>query len=410
MGRGQTGAPGERGITPRSGSILVEFQWQGQRCRETLRLEPTVANIKYASRLRDEITRKIEIGSFQYAEYFPKSKRLKRLGIGPTELGPVPTFTEMSSRWMAASSHLQAGTLKKYSEALSFWISKIGGMHLTEIKFSLIAGLANSQEWGAKHRNNMLIPLRQVLEFAYLDGIIPANPASKIKNAKVQKEPPDPLTAEEVDQVLSYMKRHPEQVSNYFEWAMFTGLRPSETIALQWGDIDWSRKTARVSRAKTFGEMKETKTYKVRDVELTARAVDVLKRQKPHTFLKEHGFVFENPVTGSPYHEERPLRRAYWTPALKALGLRHREMYQCRHTFATLCLMAGANPMWVARQMGHSSMQMLLTVYSRWIDGADKSKEREKMDAAFGKNATGTAQIESGSLESRLDIGRGERI
>ncbi|OYY48915.1 MAG: hypothetical protein B7Y48_08230 [Methylophilales bacterium 28-44-11] len=43
--------------------------------------------------------------------------------------------------------------------------------------------------------------------------------------------------------------------------------------------------------------------------------------------------------------------------------------------------MAGANPMWVARQMGHATMQMLLTVYSRWIDGADKSQEKNKIEA-----------------------------
>ena len=41
---------------------------------------------------------------------------------------------------------------------------------------------------------------------------------------------------------------------------------------------------------------------------------------------------------------------------------------------ATLNLMAGAFPIWLSRQMGHFGMQMLLNIYSRWIDGADKKK------------------------------------
>jgi integrase len=63
--------------------------------------------------------------------------------------------------------------------------------------------------------------------------------------------------------------------------------------------------------------------------------------------------------------------------------MRERNFYQTRHTYATLNLMAGANPMWVATQLGHANMQMLLKVYAKWIDGADKSNERGKIDEMF---------------------------
>ena len=116
-------------------------------------------------------------------------------------------------------------------------------------------------------------------------------------------------------------------------------------------------------------------------------ALTALKRQKAHTYLR-NDYVFYNPVTNAPYTEERPLRRAYWNPTLKALGLRERSFYQTRHTYATLNLMAGANPMWVSKQMGHANMQMLLSVYAKWIDGADKSKERTKFDTLFSETAT----------------------
>lgn len=60
--------------------------------------------------------------------------------------------------------------------------------------------------------------------------------------------------------------------------------------------------------------------------------------------------------------------------------------------------MAGANPMWVAEQLGHTSMAMVLTVYSKWIDDADKSKERGKIDSMFGGIATHSLQEKAAAL------------
>ena len=52
--------------------------------------------------------------------------------------------------------------------------------------------------------------------------------------------------------------------------------------------------------------------------------------------------------------------------------------------------------MWVSRQMGHTSMKMLLEVYSRWIDMADRSREKSKLESVLSvpnvcQNKTGEA-------------------
>lgn len=376
------------GIKPHRQGIQISFCWNGERHRPTLGIQPTPANLKYASRLKGEIERAIALGTYtleQYVNHFPTS----RIARSVPKQQDKPTFKKIADRWIAASSNLSTGTLIKYKQALQFWLDRIGAEPIDNIQYSTIAALANAQGWGAKNRNNMLIPLRRVMETAFLDGVIDSNPAERVKNGKVQKEPPDPLTADEVDAVLAHMQKYDAQIVNLFEFSFFTGMRPSEVISLRWGDIDQMRGLARVKRARTFGEEHETKTFKVRDVELNSRAKAALARQKPLTFLKD-GYVFDNPVTGEPYSEERPLRRAYWNPTLKALGMRERNFYQTRHTYATLNLMAGANPMWVAKQLGHATMQMVLMVYAKWIDGADKSNERGKIDSMFTETATKT--------------------
>ncbi len=376
------------GIKQHRKGIQITFYWNCERFRPTLSIPFTAANIKYATRLKGEIERAISLGQYTleaFAQHFPTS----RIARTEPSVHSHPTFSQLANKWLAASSHLSTGTLIKYRQALAFWLEHIGSVQINFVKYSTIAALANTQGWAAKHRNNMLIPLRQVLEIAFLDGEIEFNPAERIKNAKVQKEPPDPLTAEEVEAVLKHMQKYDAQIGNLFEFSFFTGMRPSEVIALRWRDIDKIRGLARVKRARTFGEEHETKTYKVRDVELNTRAKAALVRQKSFTFFKD-GYVFENPVTCKPYSEERPLRRSYWNPTINELGMRERNFYQTRHTYATLNLMAGANPMWVAKQLGHANMQMILTVYAKWIDGADKSNERGKIDSMFSNIATNT--------------------
>jgi integrase len=52
-------------------------------------------------------------------------------------------------------------------------------------------------------------------------------------------------------------------------------------------------------------------------------------------------------------------QRCFWNPTLRALGLRHRDAYQTRHTFASTLLMGDSNPAWIARQLGHASTAMV---------------------------------------------------
>lgn len=42
------------------------------------------------------------------------------------------------------------------------------------------------------------------------------------------------------------------------------------------------------------------------------------------------------------------------------------------------------NKKYIARQLGHTNANMLFRVYSKWIDGADKSRERDKLNIGFG--------------------------
>ena len=47
------------------------------------------------------------------------------------------------------------------------------------------------------------------------------------------------------------------------------------------------------------------------------------------------------------------FRHRAWTPALRAAGLGHRRIYDCRHTFATWAIESGVHLWHLATMMGH---------------------------------------------------------
>jgi integrase len=211
-----------------------------------------------------------------------------------------------------------------------------------------------------------------------------------IRNRKVVKKLPDPLTTKERDRILESMaKRYDRRVWAYFTFAFYTGMRPEEIIALRWSDVDFQNRTIRVQRVRTFkgSERDGSKTHSERDVDLVTSAVEALNAMKQYTYLKrdddgEFVDIFENPVTCLPWHDERSQRDHYWKPVLEWLGIRKRRPYSTRHTYCTVALMRGVNPAYIAAQAGHS-IKMLLETYARWIPGMDGGEERLLLEDAM---------------------------
>ncbi|MFM0738579.1 integrase [Paraburkholderia xenovorans] len=56
---------------------------------------------------------------------------------------------------------------------------------------------------------------------------------------------------------------------------------------------------------------------------------------------------------------------------MKRAGVRYRNPYQTRHTYASMVLSAGEHPIWVAKQMGQADWTMIARVYGRWMPSAD---------------------------------------
>ncbi len=63
-----------KGVEIHGSNLRITFMWRRRRCRESLGLPITKANIKYAAQLRAAILHEIKLGTFDYARHFPDSK------------------------------------------------------------------------------------------------------------------------------------------------------------------------------------------------------------------------------------------------------------------------------------------------------------------------------------------------
>ncbi|WP_405240893.1 MULTISPECIES: site-specific integrase [Lentisalinibacter] len=175
----------------------------------------------------------------------------------------------------------------------------------------------------------------------------------------------DPFSQEEVNRILSALNSRSKQVASYFAFAFGSGLRTSELLALTWGDIDTASRRVFVNKALVRDRLKAPKTSAGRRIvefhEPALQLLDVDSHKTPDTR------VFVDPRTGGPWKNDKAIRKLYWYPALRETGVRRRNPYQTRHTFASMRLMEGANPLYVAQQMGHKDWGMIRNVYGKYI-------------------------------------------
>ena len=183
---------------------------------------------------------------------------------------------------------------------------------------------------------------------------------------KRRAEHPDDIDPFSFDEMMIFMAALPDaNWVRYYTIAFGTGLRPSEQSALEWEHIDFTGKTILVRQGVVRGRKMLLKTKgSHRDVDMLPMVEEALRSHLEATDGKGQ-YVFSN-ARGGPLFQEG-MRRRVWTPTVERAGLRHRNAYQTRHTFATLMLSQGEEIAWVARMMGHTTTRMIVEHYYKFI-------------------------------------------
>lgn len=364
-------------------SIEIDFYYKGIRCRERLALKPSPANLKKASQHRAAILNAIDAGAFDYQYTFPNSKNIDKFS---TNQYTVRTYL---IEWLANKKPtLKTSTHRDYTKTLlNIIATQFGGMLLRSLSRNEIRSWVATLNCSNKRISNILSPLRAALQDAQHDDLIQTNP---IFNWTYKRNDPpskvdhvDPFNEEEQRQIISAADG---QIRNQCIAFFWTGMRTSELIALEWTDIDWKNKKIKINKAFTSSsesdEVTKTKAG-TRNIDLLPPVERALIDQKQHTLLLGNK-IFLNPSSGMQWTGDQQIRKTFWMPLLKRAGVRYRNPYQTRHTYASMMLSAGENPVWVSHQMGHSNVLITVRTYARWIP--DNSEKGSKALDMFGQH------------------------
>lgn len=407
-----------RGITIRTDvadapRLQIAFTYEGQQCRELLapgRL--TKSYVDYAVGLRAEIRRKIKDGLFVYADYFPGSPQAAKTpdaltSARPLLLGSLLKAQKALYEKQVENSNLSASTMLGYAKVIeNDLIPKWGNTALDTLSQAELRLWISSMNVTAKTVRNRLTPLRSVLDDAVNDELLTFNPLDRIKLGKLLKQTSkkseyvvDPFDREEVAALLKAARADER---SFVEFWFETGLRPGEMMAVSWPTVDWVHSRVRIEENIVTGMLdgkiqqvhKKPKTEAgTRDVNLSARALQALQAQKTVTFLAG-GRIWHDPRKNTPWESESQIRKSLWEPLCKRAGVRYRNPYQARHTFASTRLTDGANPFWMADQLGHRDVEMVFKIYGKFIasnyqkSGRFTRDSHDEPDAAIGQTST----------------------
>lgn len=372
------------GVSPLNGHrIQFDIKFEGVRFRPSLLRSPTEGNLRRASKQLEDIKTRIRTGSFNFYEEFPDYRFIGRIGTTPTSRR---TCNQVFDAFLqhcesrASKNDFAISTLESYRKLIKqIWRPAIGSDIFEEVKYSRLITTVDCYNWSKKTYNNVVSTVRCAFDFGYRDLPEKRNPALALKCLRISKKdrpPVDPFAIQAAEALIAALHADwGEAQGNYDEFRFFSGLRPSEAIALQVGDCDLEGGTARITKARVSGRDKDrTKTGLDRTVELCPRAVLVLRSQFAlrERFCQskkiQHADVFFTDDGG----QIRTLSQAQkrWRHSLcVTLKARPRRPYAARHSSVSWNLMIGRNLLWTAQQHGHS-VELMLKMYAAWIEGA----------------------------------------
>ena len=377
-----------------TGRLVIDFIYRGVRCREQTALADTPANRKRVESMLAKLKAALAVGNFVYRDFFPGSSLARRFDTPQPVPVPAPSTPALPTSASAAATSAATSPTPSFKDFTATWMSERQiewrRSHLKVLKCTLDGHLLphfgdrpvgtitkadilafrtkladlpgrTGPKMSAKRINGILAPMRQILaEAADRYGFV--SPALNLKPLRLRKTDVEPFTLEQVQQMLATVR---PDWRNYFTVRFFTGMRTGEAHGLKWKYVDLDKRLILIRETFVLGEDEYTKTdSSQREIRMTQVVFEALQDQYLATG-KLSEYVFCN-REGKPLDNDNFGSRV-WYPLLRHLGLKKRRPYQMRHTAATLWLASGEAPEWIARQLGHSSTEMLFRVYSRYV-------------------------------------------
>lgn len=283
------------------------------------------------------------------------------------------TFGEIADKWWTdVYDNLASQTLRGYKPAYARALSELGDTYVKDITprdMSAIFKRMAIEGYSKKTISNQRIIYNQILDYAVVNGDIQFNPCASVKIPTTAKKSIviKPASNEDEHKILTSDHKWTFPI-----FALLSGLRKQEILALQWKDIDFEEDIISVTKAvEHVGQtphIKSTKTESgVREVPLLNILKDRLlsERGDPDAYIFSHSGG-KTPLT------ENQFERAYKKYCTE-VGITCSSR-QLRHSYATVAVEEDIAPKDLQNALGHADITTTMNVYA-----AARKKSIEKV-------------------------------
>ena len=279
-----------------------------------------------------------------------------------TKVDEGPLFTNVSDEWWEEAEPLLAyQSVRGYLRAKKQADEEFGDMYIKDIQpqqITLYLKRLGKQYGSQKTVDKYRLILNLIFKYAIETGYVTYNPCSAAKAPKGLKKAKREAATVEEEKIIKTTEY--EWLFPYF--AIYTGMRKGEILALQWKDIDFENNLINVYKSvyyKTNGvEIKGTKT------EAGTRIVPLLNPLKERLIGKrpknQNEYVFSDngsePLTAKRYETEYRKYQKY--TGIKCTA------HQLRHSFATIAFENDISPKIVQEILGHKQLSTTMDIYT----------------------------------------------
>ena len=296
----------------------------------------------------------------------------------PLEVKRPPLFREQANGWLdRAKSRLRSYPIVRahINEHLlpDFGAKSLDAITVGDVNAWTSNKLKSQKPATVKRERDTL---QAVLNDALRQGLISANPcqhADKIRGIVGRRRY---LSGEELTRLLAAAEGIADWLPDIIRWAVHSGMRKSEILALKWREI------AYFDDGRTFATVTHSKTDQPRLVSCTREMKEVLARQKEWAPVNEEK-VFPIP---------RMTLRRKWEKARKSAGLDDVTMHDLRRTHSTHAAAAGVDLRTLADRIGHGDLTMLQRHYASIVGSASieaADKVQVALDRLVGRTGDG---------------------
>ena len=324
---------------------------------------------------------------------------------GELALSGDTTVDQWYRQWKAIykdPAGLTPKSLSLYDEKYNNYISPaVGTMSLRAVRDLHLQTILNSQSGRSySHVSKLRMVMQELFRQARRSRLIVHNPAEGLLLPENSRRGHRAITEEERKHILALAREHPSGL--WVLMILYAGLRPGETAALQWKDIDFDRNEIRVSKAVESGSriIKPPKTeVGLRDIpmrqELRTRLWEVRGEPDEPVFPNARGeFSSANNLRGrwSAFARDLDIRMGAKVEAgvvVEHVLAEDLTPYCLRHTFCTDLQRAGV-PINVAKElMGHANISVTANIYTH----RDQTVLHSNMAKLDGRRRTSSQKL-----------------